>query len=104
MMVAADDLKHARGKRWGELFREYDATTGETMRQEARQIIARNSGSFRVIELARLAIKYDLPLKTTCRCLEGPVIPSGTYERLIERGLKVRKALEAAAREEGEGD
>lgn len=56
--------------------------------------LQRGAGKFTVAHLCRLALTYRLNLKATAECLEDEhFLPAGTYQRLIDRGLRPMTAL-----------
>lgn len=48
------------------------------------------SSELKIKDIFLLSDKYDMPVKTTFSILEGVLlIPTGTFERLRDRGLKI---------------
>ena len=92
----SEALKRARGQEWVKLLREVYADVAPVLAEEARQIIA-EAGRLAPIDVAKMAVRHNLHFKHACEWLEEErVLPTGTYSRMRERGLKVRDAMDAA--------
>lgn len=60
-------------------------------------LLGRNS-KITVADLCRLALKYELNLKATCKALEDlRILPCGAYDALLDRGFKPMAALREVA-------
>lgn len=93
-------LKTARGARWGELFKQADATVGEELRDQFRALKTAN-GCVTVMDIAKMAVRFNLPLRTTFHFLEDgqeAVLPSGAGEMFIARCRSVSEVLGQARR------
>jgi hypothetical protein len=93
-----DRLKKARGNRFGQILKQTYCVIGVQLAKEARSIKAA-SGKLSIADIAQLAVKYNLGLKHTFDFLEDPldqVLPFGTYDVLLSRGLKPKKIMENA--------
>lgn len=99
-----EKLRHTRGKGYYTVLQAILADIGPQLAADAVAILAESGGKMTVYNVGCLAVKYDLNFKATCEWLEeSRVIPTGTYQRLKERGLKAREVFEAvAARQESE--
>ena len=65
---------------------------GEQLAEDARQ-----QEKITPVVIGALALKYSLNFKATCEWLEEcNVIPTGVYDRLMERGVRVSDIFEAA--------
>jgi len=97
MSNQTNKLKVTRGKGYFTVLKTILAECGQQMVNDAKGTI-QVEGKFTVLDIGKLAIKYDLNFKATCEWLEeSMIIPAGTYIRLKKRGLKATKVLEAAA-------
>ncbi len=103
-MISAEDinkLRTYRGQPWVAIFREIDESEHiESMRQIL--IGKKAAGSITIRDLAITYVEYGcdgIAGKTFFRFIEGPVIKRGTYDRLLERGLKWSEVVAEAARE-----
>lgn len=107
-------LKGARGKQWGELIKRVYYAIGPDLAEDGRRHL--ESGTLTIQDLANLATAYGLGFKTTCEFLQElprdkdaplsaverkrtgihskPILPTGTYSDLKERGLKVSQFME----------
>lgn len=93
-----DKLRTLRGKAYHTLLKTILDECGQQIVQEARVIIV-GSGRLAPVDIGALAIKYDLNFRATCEWLEeSQVIPTGVYDRLIERGLRVSEVLAAVSK------
>lgn len=89
----AQDLKHARGHRYGELIRESYEELSPLLVIDANEMI-KAEGKLSIVDVGTLAIRYNLHLKYACEFLEWQkMLPTGTYERLKDRGLIVERVL-----------
>ena len=96
-MTLTEKLKVARGKGYFTVLKAILAECGQQMADDARDTINQNEGKYTTLDIGKLAVKYDLNFKATCEWLEeSQVIPTGTYIRLKERGLKATEVLETA--------
>jgi hypothetical protein len=94
-----ESLKTARGKRFGSLLKQTYATLGPRLAEAARAI-KQDTGKLTPRDVGGLALEYNLCLKHTFDFLEDTqdqVLPSGTYNRLKDRGLKANKLFEMVA-------
>jgi hypothetical protein len=85
-----EDLKTARGQRFGELIKETYYSLAPQLLSDARIIIATNN-RLTLSDIVQLAIAFNLRLKHCFDFLEDPIdqiLPSGTYQKLLDRGLK----------------
>jgi hypothetical protein len=90
-----EDLKTARGKRYYDILRLVLAEVGGAIEADARAIVEQ-TGKITPLDVGRLATRYDLNFKATCEHLEDRnVLPCGTHQSLVERGLKVKRILAA---------
>lgn len=86
-----NQLKTARGKSFVRLLKQtYQAIAPELAAK------AREKEKLSVNDVADLAIAYNLSLKHCFDFLEEQmVLPTGTYESLMDRGLKPKKIMES---------
>jgi hypothetical protein len=94
-----ESLKTARGQRFGSLLKEAYAVLGPRLADSARGI-KKNTGKLTPTDVGRLALQFNLCLKHTFDFLEDDqdqVLPSGTYDRLKDRGLKAKEVFEVVA-------
>jgi hypothetical protein len=95
MSELTDKLRVTRGKGYYTVLKQILAECGQQIIDDANIIKA--TGKLTVLDIGRLAVKYDLNLKATAEWLEeNRALPTGTYQRLLDRGLKAREILEAA--------
>lgn len=95
MSELTEKLKVTRGKGYYTILKAILADCGQQILDDANAIKA--TGKLTVLDVGKLAVKYDLNFKATCEWLEeNRVLPAGSYQRLIDRGLKAREVLEAA--------
>lgn len=92
MSSLTDELKNARGKRYYDILKEIMyGDIGAAMLEDFDQVV-KATGHFQLADLARIAMRYDVNLKATCEWLEEKRrLGTGTYDRLKDRGLKVKK-------------
>lgn len=84
-------LTGLRGAAYYARLREILADCGQLLADEAKEI-----DQITPLDIGVLAIKYGLNFKATCEWLEeSRVIPTGTYDRLIKRGIKISDILSA---------
>ena len=91
-----EQLKLARGKRFGELLKQTYYSLAPELVANAKQII-QETGKISVNDVARLAIAYNLCLKHCFEFLQDPidqVLSSGTYRKLLDRGLKPKSVMD----------
>lgn len=88
-------LKLARGKRYFDLLKAIlYGPTGQAIIDDFNGM-KEETAHFTLADLSRLTIKYDLPFKAVCEWLEeSHCLPTGTYDRLKLRGLKVNRILD----------
>ncbi|MGB3203625.1 MAG: hypothetical protein WBB28_01415 [Crinalium sp.] len=92
----SENLKKARGKHFGKLIRQVYEETSPALVEQAKLIIARE-GNLSIISVGILALKFNLHLKHCFEFLEWQkILSSGTYQRLLDRGLKATQVLEKA--------
>jgi hypothetical protein len=98
-----ESLKTARGKRFGSLLKQTYAMLGSRLANAARAI-KQDTGKITPTDVGKLALEFNLCLKHTFDFLEDvqdQVLPSGTYDRLKDRGLKAKEVFEAVRHYEG---
>lgn len=90
-------LKSARGKQYMRFYRLVFENLSEHIRTDATTII-KNHHKFTAVNIAEIAIKYNLGFKTCCEFLEKlKILPQGTYDRLrFQKGFKVGNIFAAA--------
>ena len=89
-------LKKSRGKRFFRIKNILQWRIGPYIAGSAEHIKSR-TGKFTPRDVAAIAIEFNLPYKTTCEILEYyHSIPTGTYENLHDRGIKVGVVMDAA--------
>lgn len=99
MTKLTDQLKTARGKRYYDILKLILVDVGPQIVADAQQI-AIDTGKLTVLDIGRMAVKYDLNYRATCEWLEeSRVLPAGAYQRLKDNGLKVGEVLAAAKAE-----
>ncbi|NJM74686.1 MAG: hypothetical protein HC852_01665 [Acaryochloridaceae cyanobacterium RU_4_10] len=90
-------LKTARGQRFGSLLKQTYALLGPRLTNSAREI-KQQTGKLTPTDVGGLALQFSLCLKHTFDFLEDDrVLPSGTYDRLKDRGLKAKEVFKAVA-------
>jgi hypothetical protein len=92
-------LKTARGQRFGSLLKQTYAVLGSRLANAARAI-KQETGKITPVDVAKLALEFNLCLKHTFDFLEDvqdQVLPSGTYDRLKDRGLKAKELFNVVA-------
>ena len=93
-------LKTYRGKAWVKVFRKIDeCELIEDLRTHLSIQKELNGGKLSVREVALAYHEFGLhgiAGKTYFRFLEGPVLKKGTYDRLIDRGMKWTGMVELA--------
>lgn len=100
MSELTDKLKVTRGKGYYTVLKQILAGCGKQIIADAR--VMAESGKLTVLDVGHLAKKYDLNYKATCEWLEeNGVIPTGTHQELVRRGLKAREVLEAVREAKG---
>lgn len=98
-----EQFKTARGHRWAVMLKEINARIGDQIREDARQFKSQD-GKITIVHIGRLCLRYNIPFKTMCeQFLEG-VLPTGTYDLIMDGGWrgKVKDILQAAAMKEEE--
>jgi hypothetical protein len=94
-----ESLKTARGQEFWRIHRKTYYAIGPKLTTEARRIKL-EQGKIVVMDVAILAIQFNLCLKHCFDFLEDrvdQVLPSGSYKRLQDRGLKATKIMREAA-------
>lgn len=103
MSENTDRLKVSRGKGYYTVLRLVLAEIGQAMLDDARAIKAERGG-ISLLDIGRLAVRYDLNLKATMEWLaegsQGHIIPTGAYDMCVDGGMKARQVLEAARQAE----
>jgi hypothetical protein len=92
-------LKTARGKHFGTLLKQTYATLGPRLTEAARAI-KQETGKITPTDVGKLALEFNLCLKHTFDFLEDvqdQVLPTGTYDRLKDRGLKAKELTRVVA-------
>ncbi|NER83303.1 MAG: hypothetical protein F6K42_27880 [Leptolyngbya sp. SIO1D8] len=60
-----------------------------------------NEKKLTALAISRIAVKRNFPIKTTFEFLEyAKILPSGTWDRLVDRGFTAAKAKAAVAAQE----
>ncbi len=98
-------LKTTRGPRFGSLLKQTYAVLGPSLADAAREI-KQDTGKLTPTDVGVLALQFNLCLKHTFEFLEDvqdQVLPSGTYDRLKDRGLKAKELFEVVAVRNCEG-
>lgn len=85
-----ESLKTARGKEYMRFYRLVFENLSEDIRIDATAIVE-NHHKFTAVNIAEIAIKYNLGFKPCCEFLETlKILPQGTYDRLkFQTGFKV---------------
>jgi hypothetical protein len=92
MQELTTELKRSRGKRYGVLIRQVYELLNDELQTKARK-----KDTLSINDVALLAVEYNLQLKHCFEFLEwSNVLPSGTYERFLWRGLKTMKVMQNA--------
>lgn len=96
MTTRQHQLRTARGKRYGDLYKDfYSSEIGQSLFADAADLAAAKN-SLDYSDIGMLMLRYDLPCVTTFKLLEDAgILPCGTWQRCQERKLKatqVRKA------------
>lgn len=90
-------LKTARGKRYYDILKQVIAARGDDIVRDARAAIAANDGKLTAVDVGVLAVRYDLNLKATWEWLEEcRVLPTGTYDKAVSRGMRAKQVLQSA--------
>ena len=100
-----ESLKTARGQRFGSLLKQTYAVLGPRLANSARAI-KQETGKITPVDVGGLALQFNLCLKHAFDFLEDvqdQVLPSGTYDRLKDRGLKAKELFEVVAVRNCEG-
>jgi hypothetical protein len=105
MSALTEQLRHARGKRYYDILRLVLADVGALIVTDARAVIA-STGTLTTLDIGVLSVRYDLNYKATVEWLEeNQVLPTGTYEKMLDSGLgtrlKVGEILAAARQQQG---
>ncbi len=94
-MTLNDKLRAARGKGYFTVLKAILAKCGQDIINDAQEV-KRKDGRITPFNIAEIALKHDLNFKATCEWLEeSGVIPSGSHQKLIERGFRATLAFEA---------
>lgn len=65
---------------------------------KALEAYDRDGGKLTPLAIGRIAIELDFPIKTTFNFLEyAELLPSGTWDRLVDRGWTATKLKQAVA-------
>lgn len=79
-----------RGANYKRLFDE----VGDDLKDAALGIKSR-TGKLTARDIGRMAQQFNLPIKTTFEFLEHrEVLPTGTWQRLCDRGLTAKQVIE----------
>lgn len=89
-------IKTARGSVYYGLLKTILGYIGKTIFDD-EQRIERERGDFTVADIGYLSLVHDLNFKATCEWLEETgAICTGTYDRLMDLGIRVRDVLKKA--------
>lgn len=92
-----EQLKKARGKHFVLLLKQVYADLSPDLAEQAL-IIIKETGKLTPTDVGVLALRFNLQLKHTFEFLEEQnVLPSGTYDRLKDRGLKASEVIQRAS-------
>lgn len=88
-MTIQEKLKKYRGKAYGKAVIEAWALYSDSLKHKAAKIKA--TGKFTPLDIYRLSLEFDFSFKLTTEFLqELTIISTGTYERMIRGGIKVK--------------
>jgi hypothetical protein len=98
-----EQFKTARGERWAELFKEIYFRVGGQIVRDAVDFRVQD-GKITILHIGRLCVRYNINFKTMCeQFLEGSVLPTGTFDLIMQGGWNgrikeiLREAKEAEA-------
>jgi hypothetical protein len=98
-----DKLKVTRGKGYYTVLKQILAECGQQMADEARAI-KEATHRITLYDLGVLALKYGLNFKATTEWLEeSRVLKAGTYQRLVDSGVKAREVFTAVRKRQTKG-
>ncbi len=84
------NLTGLRGQAYYDGLLKFLGVHGQKIIEDARQI-----KNISILDVGRLALKYDLNFKATCEWLEeSRIIPTGTHDK-IKRQVNVKEIYEA---------
>ena len=93
LMTLTNQLRVARGKEFTRLLKQTYSTIAPLLETRTNQMI-QTEGKLTPAMVGTLANEFNLCAKHTFEFLEElKILPSGTYDRLIDRGLKARDIL-----------
>ena len=73
------------------------AAIGSDLIKRVREIATTNGKpvwSINALNIAQVAVEYDLDFKIVCQYFEGRIIRAGAYDNLIRTGLKVNSIID----------
>lgn len=85
-----------RGRAYvNELTRILNTPEGQAIIDEANEFKRQRDGKILVRDVCEIVLNHQLPFKAVCDWLEGRgVLPTGTYQRMLDRGFKVNEFLQ----------
>jgi hypothetical protein len=90
-----NQLQGLRGQAYYSRLKAILAECGQQMALDAHNI-KRDTGKFTVVDIGRLARRYELNYKATCEWLEeSGVLRTGTYDYILDGGIRVRDIMAA---------
>jgi len=93
-MTNTEKLRTARGPEWVRLIRVVFDDVAPRLAADAKAILDA-TGALTAMDVLRLSKKHDIIPKYAFEWLEEKaVLPTGTYQKLRDRGFKPMKALE----------